>query len=292
MNISVIIPTYKNKEMLLRNLQHNLPFLVDCEVILVNDYPEESLVEDLKQFPQVKLIENEKNLGFGPTVNNGVESAKNPYVLLLNNDVLLSGNFYVKALSHFEKDATLFAVSFAQKEKDGAIVGKNRMYWEQGFFQHSKADDLSFGINAWAEGGSCLIDRAKYIDLKGFDDLYSPFYWEDIDLSYRAWKKGYTIIFDPGIVVQHHHESTIGKYYADRIQTTAFRNQLLFMWKNIQDQIYLQDHKKHLFLFLAKSLLQGKFSYIKGWWQAISRKSKIQKGNYVKSDKEILDMFV
>ncbi|PJE58197.1 MAG: glycosyltransferase family 2 protein, partial [Candidatus Portnoybacteria bacterium CG10_big_fil_rev_8_21_14_0_10_36_7] len=45
--------------------------------------------------------------------------------------------------------------------------------------------------------------------LNGFDELYSPFYWEDIDLSYRAWKTGYTVLFDPQVLVEHHHETTI-----------------------------------------------------------------------------------
>ena len=52
-----------------------------------------------------------------------------------------------------------------------------------------------------------------WLKLGGMDTLYSPFYWEDIDLSYRAWKSGYQILYDPNIIVEHHHESTIAKYF-------------------------------------------------------------------------------
>ncbi len=54
--ISVIIPTYKKKEQLIRNLAHNLPFFKECEIIVVNDNPAESIVEDIKQFESLVLI--------------------------------------------------------------------------------------------------------------------------------------------------------------------------------------------------------------------------------------------
>ncbi len=269
--ISVVVPTYKNKWSLLHNLKHNLPYLNRTEIIIVNDNPRTNLKKDLRQFENVILIENEKNCGFGESVNRGVKKARNPYIMLLNDDVLLQNTNHQSTINSFKRDPSLFAVSFAQREKDGSIVGKNKFFWRRGLFFHQKADDLNPGENGWAEGGACIIDKKKFEELGGFDSIYSPFYWEDIDLSYRAQKTGYKITFNPGIFVEHHHESTIGKHFSkDFVKTIAFRNQFLFMWKNAPSKQKLLH-----FLFLPFNvcyyLFKGEFAFLKGFFQAIKK---------------------
>lgn len=103
-----------------------------------------------------------------------------------------------------------------QKEKDGKIVGANFGYFQNGLIQHSARinfDTAQSTKNFWAEAGAAIYRRDLFIKLGMMDELFSPFYWEDIDISYRVWKAGYEIKFDPSIVVEHHHESTIGKYF-------------------------------------------------------------------------------
>src|SRR4030067_2485899 len=99
--ISVIIPTYKNTTQLLQNLRNNLKFLKDNEIIIINDDPEESLKNDklfsLSSNNNIKLIENKQNLGFGPTVNIGVNLAKNKFIMLLNDDVNLNNDDFKKS---------------------------------------------------------------------------------------------------------------------------------------------------------------------------------------------------
>ena len=270
MNLSVVIPVYKNKEQFLRNLRHNLQFLKNAEVIVVNDYPDESLQDDMKSFKEVKLIENKKNLGFAGAVNTGVFAATKDYVMLLNTDVMLLDDSYQKVLAQFKEDSQLFGVSFAQKEKDGTIVGNNRFFWRQGLFYHRKAADLQAGINGWAEGGSCILDRKKFVSLNGFDEIYKPFYWEDIDLSYRAWKTGYHVLFNPDVIVEHHHESTIGRYFmSDYVKKIAFRNQFIFVWENITDKRlcleYLLWHPYNKAFYLFK----GEWNFFKGMLSAV-----------------------
>ncbi len=297
--ISVVIPQYKGKEKLYKNLSINFPYMKGCEVIVVNDYPEVPLTEEIaKLFPSVVVIENKKNLGFAGAVTVGIDAAKQPYIFLLNNDVVLKDDSYLSALDHFTVDKNLFAVSFKQIEKNGGHVGRNRIYWSHGFFRHSKGDPGTHGINGWAEGGSMIFEKKKYDRIHGFDTLYSPFYWEDIDLSYRAWKAGYTIYFDVHILVEHHHESTIATYFQkSRIDTVAYRNQLITIWKNISDFHYLGEH----LLFLVKNLIvypfKGEASFIKGFWMALLLLPKIvakrnqQKKLWVKTDRQIFEQF-
>lgn len=295
--ISVVITTYKNKELLIKNLKINFHYLKDCEIIVVNDNPLISIKKDLSEFP-ISLIENKINLGFGGTANLGFSKAVNQYVLLLNDDVVLQNDNYEKALNHFQKNPDLFAVSFAQKEKKNQIVGKNKVFWKNGLFYHAKADDTKFGNNAWAEGGSCIIDKSKFEKLGGFDPIYAPFYWEDIDLCYRAWKYGYKIFFDPSIEIVHHHESTIGKQFpSEYINKIAFRNQFIFIWKNIIDFSYILNHLFYLPYNLIYYLFKGKKEFLSGFSAAleyiilIAKKGKIEKIKFRLTDKQIFKIF-
>ncbi len=295
MNISVIIPAYKNTEELIKNLEHNLPYLTECEVIIVNDFPEKSIAEDLKRFEDITLYENDVNMGFGMTVNVGFHHATHPYVMLLNSDVLLNDTSYVQTLEQFKANNKLFAVSFAQKEQDGKIVGNNIIYWKDGLFNHDRNQKNESGINGWAEGGSCMIDKEKFLDLHGFDQLYAPFYWEDIDLSYRAWKSGYEILFNSSVLVEHHHQSTIGKYFdKQKVTSIAFRNQLLFIWKNINTTAYMLEHILALMELMGKTMLKGETVYGAGFVMALKRLpgALVARGKYPLTDADILNKFI
>ncbi len=301
MIISVVIPTYKNKEQFIRNLRHNLPLLNGNEIIVVNDDPNESLKTDLKEFKNIVLIENSVNLGFGQSANTGIKKAGHEYIMLLNNDVLLKDDSYKAALEHFRKNSSLFAIGFAQIEKSGNIVGKNRIYWQKGFFNHQKATNLKSGINAWVEGGACMIDKIKFIDLGGFDTLYSPFYWEDVDLSYRAWKKGYSILFESKILVKHDHqsgESSIRKHFSSNfIKTISFRNQIIFIWKNINDGKMIIEHLFYILPTLFFQSLKGDLSFLRGFIQALVKIPSILKSRKAintpsKTDREIIQKFI
>jgi GT2 family glycosyltransferase len=294
--ISVVIPVYKNTEQLVENLRQKLPFFKGCEVILVNDDPSKSIKKELSEFKEIILHENDKNLGFGQNVNKGVSFATHPYILLLNTDVVLHDDSFKTALTHFEKDKELFGVSFAQKERDGRTVGKNLILWSRGMYLHRKAYDLSSGKNGWAEGGTALIDKKKFHNLGGFDSLYTPFYWEDIDISYRAWKAGYTVLYDNEVVMDHHHEGTTGKYFMkDTTKRTAYRNQLIFIWKNITDRDLLTQH---LLLLLPNLvyyvLLKKDIIFLQGFFEAVKRLGEVLKHRatqikqYTKTDKEVL----
>ena len=62
-------------------------------------------------------------------------------------------------------------------------------------------------------GGSCAFDREKFLELGGFDPLLAPFYLEDTDLGYMAWKRGWKVLYQPRSVVYHEHRGTIGKRF-------------------------------------------------------------------------------
>ncbi|MEI6532699.1 MAG: glycosyltransferase [Candidatus Roizmanbacteria bacterium] len=292
--ISIIIPVYKKIEMFLKNFETNYPFIKDEEIIIVNDDPEISIIEYLKNYSSITLIENEINLGFAGAVHKGALSATRNFLMFLNTDVILFDKTYEKAVAQFKSNPQLFAVSFAQKEKDISIGGRKKLFWKDGFIQHARAEKEESGITAWADCGSCMIDKEKYLKIGGLDTIYSPFYWEDVDLGYNAWKEGYIIQFDREIIVEHHHESTIQTFFKKQFITQiSFRNQLLFIWKNITDSIFLREHSKQLCIFLFKQTCKGTFLYLFAFFDALIIKYRIKHSTtIVKSDKEILSLFI
>lgn len=265
--VSVIIPVYKKLNEFLIFFQHNIQFLRDCEIIIVNDDPQTYLPQDLPlnatEHTNIVWLNHQENQGFGKSVNDAARKATGEYLMLLNTDVKLLDDTWRSALRALENDTSLFAVSFAQKEKDGRIVGRNELYFKSGLFHHralpfDSAPDNQNGEllpTAWAEGGSTILRKSMWDTLGGFDENYSPFYWEDVDLSYRAKLKGWQVLFSPQIMVEHHHESTIGTQYPkSKITEIAFRNQLYFTSKFAQGYQRIQySIFKHILLPLQKT---------------------------------------
>jgi hypothetical protein len=121
-------------------------------------------------------------------------------------------------------------------------------------------------------GGSCAFDRRKFLELGGFDELLAPFYLEDTDLGYMAWKRGWKVLYQPRSIVYHEHRGTIGKRFTDsQIQAVLKKNYLLFCWKNIHDWRLLAPHFFFSYggalLSLATGDVPGRAN-LDGWWRA------------------------
>lgn len=236
MKTSIIIPWY-NTEWL---AEKNLPALISAfknkknnilEIIIVDDASSDKSADIIKTlFPDIKLIRHKVNRGFSSSVNTGVRMAKGELVCLLNSDVMPKVNFLESVYDHF-KYPKMFAVSLNEAGNFGWAKG----FLKNGFIVHEPGGKGEISHTTfWVSGGSGVFRRSIWMSLGGLDEkLFSPFYWEDLDLSYRAMKRGYQLIWDPNAKVEHNHETTIKKLpqkYVNRIQE---RNQLLFIWKNL-----------------------------------------------------------
>ncbi len=249
MKVSIVIPCYNTAEL----IRKNLPLVQEAskypennvlEIIVVDDAsPDISADVVKKEFPEVRLIRHRVNRGFSAAVNTGVRMAKGELVCLLNSDVIPEKNFLVSALPHFNQKET-FAVSFHEKGYSWA-----KGDFKSGYLSHSlgKESDTTH-ISLWASGGSALFKRDYWMALGGMDEkLFSPYYWEDIDLSYRAHKRGYTILWEPNALVVHRHEATIGQLPKGHTQRIRERNELFFVWKNITSPNLFRKHLAALF---------------------------------------------
>ena len=89
-------------------------------------------------------------------------------------------------------------------------------------------------------------------------DSYHPFYWEDIDLGYAAWRRGWRSRFEPQAKVLHQRRATIGPRFGDAYANQTFlKNALLFIWKNVRDRKLLTQHFAYVAARLVREVPAG-----------------------------------
>jgi GT2 family glycosyltransferase/glycosyltransferase involved in cell wall biosynthesis len=265
---SIVIPTWNGRHHLAANLPSVLAATAGDsahEVVVVDNGSTDGTVEYLqKHFPSVRVLAFATNLGFGGGSNEGFRAARNDVVVLLNNDMRVEPDFLGPLLKGFS-DPRVFAVTaqifFSDPEKRREETGLAHGLWLNGrlHLRHvidEKVDRIF--PTFYAGGGSTAYDRRKFLELGGFDPLLEPFYYEDTDLSYMAWKRGWVVLYEPHSVVYHEHRGTIGKKFsAGYIQAIVERNQLLFLWKNIHEKGRLASNLFWLYAGFWIRLLTG-----------------------------------
>lgn len=229
MKTSAIIPNWRGRALLEKNLPSVLKAGFD-EVVVVDDASPDNSIQFLEEnFPQVKIIRHNKNRGFVESVNDGVAASSGDIVFLLNLDVTPQGNITRSVLKHFQ-DSKVFGVSLHEKR-----CGWSLPEIKGGFLAHKPGKETANSHPTfWISGGSGAFRKSYWEKLGGMDVMFSPFYWEDLELSYRALKRGWKLIWEPNAVVLHKHESIISpKYFNQKfLDWIKDRNQLLVTWKH------------------------------------------------------------
>lgn len=233
-SIKYLIKKYKLK----LTKKSTLPTKVSEDYFPQNNNIEYKLYKNIvtvnKQKIELLVVSLQLNVRFAAAANTGVLFAKHDYLLLLNNDVKPTKGLRNQLIQHFS-DSSIFGVGCLEYERDetGEKSGKNKLWFSRGLFMHSKADDMFTGSTAWVSGGSGMFDKSKWIQLNGFDQLFFPAYWEDVDLSYRAKQHGWKVLFDQDAVVYHVHESTnLDVYGVQKIINMSWDNAIKFLKKN------------------------------------------------------------
>lgn len=223
----------------------------------------------VKQFKDVEWLPFERNYGFGEGNNKAVKETKADAIILLNNDIKPHQDFIDPLLEAMQGD-NIFAASARQKVETKAgdyFAGGNVGEWQRGLMRHRPVEELYPPLTKntptfYAEGGASAFDRSKFVELGGFSPLFRPFYWEDADLSFRAWKKGWTSLFVPQSEVVHRHESTISKVVPKwKKEAIGWRGIWLFTWRAIDSPSLFLSH----LLWLPFHIVYGIFSG--QWWR-------------------------
>ena len=277
MQLSVIILNYNVRyflEQCLASVQEAL-IGINSEIIVVDNLSSDDSCDMIKsRFPNIKLIENDSNLGFPKGNNIGVASANGDYICILNPDTVVAEDTFEKILAFAEKQVNLGIVgcklidgsgNFLPESKRGIptpfvaltkIFGLYKLFPNCKLFNRYYAQHLSenkTGNVAILVGAFMIMKRDLYNEIGGFDEncfMYS----DDIDLSYMALKSGKSnYYFHETSVIHYKGESTV----KDGLYMKRFREAMQFFYnkhyKNSVEFVFLIEFGILFFAMIKKN---------------------------------------
>jgi len=302
LSASIVITNWNGRDL----LAEILPTVLDAikadehheyEVIVVDDCSTDDSIDFLKScFPQVRIEKTPENIGFQRACNYGVEKSRYDIVMLLNNDIKMDHTTLAPLIEHFQ-DKDVFAASgrVFDWSKKRFLYGNRGGYFRFGHFWLYEKKEGDDSQTLFACGGAFMCDKNKYLALGGFNNIFHPLYYEEIDISYRALKRGWKVIYEPRSLVYHRVQSTITKQHKRKmIGYISGRNNYLFVWKNITDKKMIFSFFFFTPLFLLRDVFRLKFRFWVSFFMALKRlplvfaERKREKDKILCSDKEIL----
>jgi len=226
-DFSIIIVNYNVKDLLIKCLESIFNFQKDLkfEVIVIDNHSDDQSTKMIKEcFPNIKLFENKRNLGFSTACNQGIKESRGRYILLLNPDTefttgginemikFMDSNHHVGICGPKMVDpqgkiqfsarsfpSYLTAISSSQSILNKLFPGNplSRKYLLK---DHNHCREREVG---WVSG-SCLLARREVFEKIGLLDEQFFMYVEDVDFCYRAKQAGFSVYYFPNSVVIHH----------------------------------------------------------------------------------------
>ena len=233
MKLSIIIVNWNVKNLLkgcLNSIYYDSSYQ-DFEIILVDNDSNDGSAEMIKEeFPQVRLIENRVNVGFGKACNQGIKIAGGDYIFILNPDTLVKphtlkntisfmesnptvgiGGCYVYCLdstpqTSFYKFPTLLSY-FSRMLSLFRILPRNKL--TQKFFWEYTDNNIARSVDR-VLGGAMVLRKEMVKQMVGFDEAYF-LYAEELDLCYRAKLRGWEVAAIPHTEIIHYHQQSTSK---------------------------------------------------------------------------------
>jgi GT2 family glycosyltransferase len=218
----------------------------DCRVTVVdNASTDDSLSFLATEYPAVPVVRC-ANRGLC-SFNEVLARLDGRIAVLLNNDIKLDAAAIDPLVAPLLEDERCYATAPLCWLFDGRTYEglKTAVRWRHGLVQATALfPGHESGIH-WpgltASAGAVLaVDRLKFLELEGFDELYLPGRLEDLDFAYRAFQAGYYAHYVPEAVAYHRGCATFGQVFgAAGCDALALRNTLLFQWKNLRHPLHL-----------------------------------------------------
>ena len=287
--ISAVVPTCRGRARLERNLATVAASLEASgepwEIVVVDDGG--GGLDGLDTPAHVLALPD--NRGYGPAVNAGAAAARGDYLLVLNDDVRLEPGT-VSALRARFPDPTLFAAvpsirsPLAACGDEGGKAGE----FAAGLLEIREVEADGARPTLYPVGCCYLCPRAAFLELEGYDDAFAPFFWEDVDLGYRAWARGLRTLHVPEAACDHEGSATLSESRTlDERERISFRNRVLFHLKNLRDPA---RRAASLGAWAAFALFETRPERLEGLAQAFARDAADpRRRGHGPSDAAILD---
>jgi len=208
--VSIVIPVY-NKAALTRSCLRTIVesnSRTSYEVIVADDASVDPDCLELANVSGLTFLRSEENLGFGGNCNRAAATARGKFVLFLNNDTLVQHGFLDAMVAAHEKGVGI--VGPQVQYPSGMLQeagGRIRVDCSAALIGHGASpEDPRFNYRRDVEyiSGACLlIERVLFDELGGFDPLFHPAYYEDVDLCFRVRARGLRVVYEPAARIVH-----------------------------------------------------------------------------------------
>jgi len=266
--ISVVVLNWNGLQVLddcLRSL-HNQTYR-PIEMIVVDNASTDGSVDFLKeQFQDVRLIINEKNLGFGAGNNIGIRASHGKYIMMLNNDTRLDPRCVEELKRSIEKDERYGACAskiLLENQPDiidgvGIVVCPDGLSFGRGRLEKSDRYDEEEEI-FFASDGACLYRREMLDDIGLYDEDFFA-YADETDMGWRARLAGWKCIYSPKAIVYHHHSTSSGGRVSAFKAFLVERNRIWVALKNFPISLILlgQFYTLWRYVFQTYGALRGR----------------------------------
>jgi len=160
-----------------------------------------------------------------------LEQRTEDVVVLLNNDLRLARGFLAPLLRHFDAPDVFSAGATSRDWEDTRFTcGPVQLKAHHGLYYWDWDRDRQVCAHTlFTSGGFMAVNRRRFLELGGFNRLFFPGYGEDLDLCFRAWRRGWRCIFEPASLVYHRENGTFS-HQASRLMQ---RSQFLFQWSSL-----------------------------------------------------------
>ncbi|HEX9252500.1 MAG TPA: glycosyltransferase, partial [Ignavibacteriaceae bacterium] len=259
MDLSIIIVNYNVKEFL-QNLVHSIEKAssnLTKEIIIVDNASDDDSVDFIKEkFPQVKLIANQTNLGFGKANNIGLNQATGKYILLINPDTLVAEDTFEKMIKFFESNLSAGLAGCKILNPDGTlqlacrrsfpgpwtsftkVIGLSNLFPNSKIFARYNLtyldENKSYEVDA-ISGSFMMMRKEVYQKVGGFDEQFFM-YGEDLDLCYRIQKAGFKVFYVHYTQIIHYKGESTKRSSID--ETKVFYSAMhLFVKKHLSSSL-------------------------------------------------------
>lgn len=262
MELSIIILSFNTKDLTINCLNSIIEQYKEeldkdkLEIIVVDNASSDGSLETIQKLKlkNLKIIESKENLGFSRGCNLGAKNARGDYFLFLNSDTEIKDQGFLNMVDYLKKNEKVGILGGALKNEDGtaqASVGKFYslfnlflLLFGGGRFGLLTSSPKNISRVSWVSGASLMIRRKVFEKIGGFEkELFM--YMEDLELCYKAKKKGFLTYFYPEVTLYHRQQGSSNRTFA-----------ILNIYKGIL--FFYKKYKSKQEYFVARLMLKTK----------------------------------
>ncbi len=269
------------------HLEHLVPSLeracknstIPTSIVILDNQSTQDDVEWIAQqcSPYVRCIVAPRN-DFLFSYNELLKDLEDDIVVIINNDVRVHQDFLGPLLAHL-RNPDVFAASARSLDWDGREVtsGPAELRFANGFYGWSFNTDRQETCHTLFNSGACMaVDRKKFLELGGFNRLFHPAYCEDLDLGFRAWRRGWRCIYEPSSVFWHREHASWSLSSNSRPNQLNLINSLVFQWSSLPMERDWGKRWVAMVKIVIGEACKGRFDFLK----ALIRAAKVWRLKY------------